>query len=83
MFLLFFSYMLINEFKIAFDFDNFDSDLMNIKLLKLRRDGGCIWVIEFNDSFQIIETVEIGELKEFASASVAELNRIFPKKLEV
>src|SRR3954452_9379732 len=79
--LQFLSAILVNEFKIALDFDNLDSDLLNIKNHYNKDDGSCFWVVERKDDSQIIGTVAIRKLKEFASASAtAELKRMFLSK---
>ncbi len=41
--------MLVNEFNITLDFDNLDSDLLDVKNHYNKEDGGCFWVVERND----------------------------------
>jgi GNAT superfamily N-acetyltransferase len=77
--LKFVSHMLANEFKIIIDYDNLDSDLLDIKKHYNRDDGGCFWVVERKNDSQILGTVAIRKLNEFASAT-AELKRMFLSK---
>jgi hypothetical protein len=41
--------MLVNEFNITLDFDNLDSDLLDVKNHYNKEDCGCFWVVERND----------------------------------
>ncbi len=66
-------HILVNEFNITLDFDNLDSDLLDIKNHYNKNDSGCFWVVERKNDSQIIGTVAIRNLKEFASAASAEL----------
>ena len=76
--------ILVNEFNITLDFENLDSDLLNIKQYYNKDDGsGCFWVVECKDDSQIIGTIAIRKLKEskFADANnFAELKRMFLSK---
>jgi flavin-dependent dehydrogenase len=75
----FVSDMLVNEFNITLDFDNLDSDLLNIKNNYNKDNGGYFWIVELTDNHQIIGTVAIRKLKEFESA-FAESKRMFLSK---
>lgn len=74
-------HILANEFNINLDFDNLDSDLLDIKShYNKDDDSGCFWVVELKDNNQIIGTVAIRKLKEsiFEDANnFAELKRMF------
>ncbi len=58
----FVSELLVNEFRITLDFDNLDSDLLDIKNRYNKNDRGCFWVVEQSDNYQIIGTVAIRKL---------------------
>jgi putative acetyltransferase len=76
----FFSTILTNEFNITLDFDNLDSDLLDIRNHYNKDDGNCFWIVEFNDNSQIIRTVAIRKLKESVftdTDNCAELKRMF------
>jgi RimJ/RimL family protein N-acetyltransferase len=68
--------MLINEFKIALDFDNLDSDLFNIKNHYNKENGGCFWIVECKDDSQIIGTVAIRRIKDTSSDETNKLNPV-------
>jgi putative acetyltransferase len=80
--------MLINEFKIALDFYNLDSDLLDIKNHYNKDDGGCFWVVECKDDSHIIGTVAIRKVKETFlddtnnanHVDICELKRMFLSK---
>jgi len=80
--------VLINEFKIALDFDNLDSDLMDIKNHYNKDDGGCFWIVECKDNSKIIGTVAIRKVKETFlddtnnddPVNICELKRMFLSK---
>ena len=75
--------LLANEFNIKLDFDNLDSDLLDIKNHYNKDEGGCFWIVELEDNNQIIGTVAIRKLKEpiFADTNnYAELKRMFLAK---
>ncbi|MDQ6722931.1 MAG: GNAT family N-acetyltransferase [Thermoproteota archaeon] len=74
----FISDIVVNEFKITLDFDNLDSDLLHIKQYYDKDNGGCFWVVEQIDNYQIIGTVAIRKLIQFTST--AELKRMFLSK---
>jgi RimJ/RimL family protein N-acetyltransferase len=79
----FLSDILANEFNITLDFDNLDSDLLNIRHHYNRDDGGCFWIVKLKDNSQIIGTVAMRKLKEskFVDANnFAELKRMFLSK---
>ncbi len=71
----FISDMIVDEFNITLDFDNLDSDLLNIMLHYNKDNGGCFWIVERIDNYQIIGTVGIRKLKQFVST--AEIKRMF------
>ncbi len=81
---LYFLYkILTNEFDITLDFDNLDSDLLNIGNHYGRDEEGCFWVVELKDNSQIIGTAAIRKLKESVFADTnnyAELKRMFLSK---
>jgi len=80
--------ILVNEFKIALDFDNLDSDLMDIKNHYNKDDGGCFWIVEWEDNSKIIGTVAIRKVKEISlgdtnndnPVNICELKRMFLSK---
>jgi putative acetyltransferase len=80
--------VLINEYNIILDFDNQDSDLLDIKNHYNKDKGGCFWVVECKDDFQIIGTVAIRQIKETFlgynnnanSVDICELKRMFLSK---
>lgn len=81
----FISDMLVNEFGIALGFHDQDSDLLHIKQHYNKNDGGCFWVIERIDNYQIIGTVAIRKLNQFpitptVTAAACELKRMFLSK---
>ena len=83
----FLSGILANEFNIILDFQNQDSDLLDINNHYNKDDGGCFWVVEKIDNNQIIGTVAIRKLKNYTSATtndnndtIAELKRMFLSK---
>jgi len=77
----FISDILVKEFNITLEFNNLDSDLLDIKNHYNKDDDGCFWIVELKDNSQIIGTVAIRKLKEFASTSAtAELKRMFLAK---
>ena len=86
--LQFLSDILVNEFKIALDFDNLDSDLMDIKNHYNKDDGGCFWIVECKDNSKIIGTVAIRKVKETFldytnndnPVNICELKRMFLSK---
>ncbi len=45
--------ILVNEFNIALDFNNLDSDLMDINNRYNKDEGGCFWVVERKNDGQI------------------------------
>ena len=75
--LKFISDILVNEINIALDFDNLDSDLLDIKNHYNKINGGCFWVVECKNDYPIIGTVAIRKLNESSSA---ELKRVFLAK---
>ena len=88
----FISDMIVNEFNITLDFNNLDSDLLYIKQ-HYKDNGGCFWIVERIDNYQIIGTVAIRKLEQListtatttdendvdnaAAANAAELKRMF------
>ena len=84
----FISDMIVNEFDITLDFDNLDSDLLHINQ-HYKANGGCFWIVERIDNYQIIGTVAIRKLEQLVSttttiddddidnAAAAELKRMF------
>ena len=84
--------MIVNEFNITLDFNNLDSDLLHIKQ-HYKDNGGCFWIVERIDNYQIIGTVAIRKLEQListtatntdetmllmlAAANAAELKRMF------
>ncbi|HEY6534461.1 MAG TPA: GNAT family N-acetyltransferase [Candidatus Nitrosocosmicus sp.] len=72
--------ILINEVDITLDFDNLDSDLLDIKNHYSKNDGGCFWIVEHKNDSHIIGTVAIRNLKDLVSISSAELKRMFLAK---
>jgi RimJ/RimL family protein N-acetyltransferase len=86
--LQFLSAILVNEFKIALDFDNLDSDLRDIKKHYNKDDGGCFWIVECKDNSKIIGTVAIRKVKETFldgnnndnPVNICELKRMFLSK---
>lgn len=86
--LQFLSAILVNEFKIALDFDNLDSDLMDIKNHYNKDNGGCFWIVECKDNSKIIGTVAIRKVKEtflndtnnYNPVNICELKRMFLSK---
>jgi hypothetical protein len=88
----FISDMIVNEFNITLDFNNLDSDLVYIKQ-HYKDNGGCFWIVERIDNYQIIGTVAIRKLEQListtdendvdyaAAANAVELEIIFIKTL--
>jgi len=76
----FISDILVNEVNIKLDFDNLDSDLLDIKNHYSKNNGGCFWIVEHKKDSQIIGTVAIRNLKDLAHISSAELKRVFLSK---
>ena len=79
----FLSNILTNEFNIALDFDNQDSDLLDIENHYCKDEGGCFWIVELKGKSQIIGTVAIRKLKESVftdTSNFAELKRMFLSK---
>jgi hypothetical protein len=77
------SNILTNEFNITLDFDNLDSDLLDVVNHYCKDDGECFWIVELNENSQIIGTVAIRKLKESVFADTnncAELKRMFLSK---
>jgi GNAT superfamily N-acetyltransferase len=85
----FISDMIVNEFNITLDFDKLDSDLIHLKQ-HYKDNGGCFWIVERIDNYQIIGTVAIRNLAQLvsttttttddddvANAPAAELKRMF------
>ena len=75
--------ILVNEFNISLDFNNLDSDLLDIRNHYNKDDGECFWIVELKNNSQIIGTVELRKLKEskFSDTSdFAELKRMFLSK---
>jgi putative acetyltransferase len=86
----FISDIIVNEFNITLDFNNLDSDLLHIKH-HYKDNGGCFWIVERIDNYQIIGTVAIRKLEQLvsttantidgdddvANAAAAELKRMF------
>jgi putative acetyltransferase len=84
----FISDMIVNEFNITLDFNNLDSDLVYIKQ-HYKDNGGCFWIVERIDNYQIIGTVAIRKLEQListtdendvdyaAAANAVELKRLF------
>jgi putative acetyltransferase len=84
----FISDMIVNEFNITLDFDNLDSDLLHINQ-HYKDNGGCFWIVERIDNYQMIGTVAIRKLEQLvstttddddvdnAAAAAAELKRMF------
>ena len=64
----FISDMIVNEFDITLDFDNLDSDLLYIKH-HYKDNGGCFWIVERIDNYQIIGTVAIRKLEQLVSTT--------------
>jgi putative acetyltransferase len=63
----------IKEFKLNFDLDGLDSDLLNIEHYYFK-NGGCFWVVE-NITKEIIGTTGIRKLNQFTST--CELSRMY------
>ena len=79
----FLSNILTNEFNIALDFDNQDSDLLDIENHYCRDEDCCFWIVELKGTSQIIGTVAIRMLKESVftdTSNFAELKRMFLAK---
>jgi len=75
--------ILVNEFNISLDFNNLDSDLLDIRNHYNKDDGECFWIVELKNNSQIIGTVALRKLKEskFSDTSdFAELKRMFLSK---
>jgi GNAT superfamily N-acetyltransferase len=81
----FISDMIVNEFNITLDFDNLDLDLLHINQ-HYKANGGCFWIVERIDNYQIIGTVAIRKLEQLVSTitddgdvdnAAAELKRMF------
>jgi putative acetyltransferase len=64
----FISDMIVNEFNITLDFNNLDSDLLYIKQ-HYKDNGGCFWIVELIDNYQIIGTVAIKKLEQLISTT--------------
>ncbi|HEY0579734.1 MAG TPA: GNAT family N-acetyltransferase [Candidatus Nitrosocosmicus sp.] len=64
----FISDMIVNEFDITLDFDNLDSDLLQINQ-HYKDNGGCFWIVERIDNYQIIGTVAIRKLEQLVSTT--------------
>jgi putative acetyltransferase len=64
----FISDMIVNEFNISLDFNNLDSDLLHIKQ-HYKDNGGCFWIVERIDNYQIIGTVAIRKLEQLISTT--------------
>lgn len=75
--------ILVNEFNISLDFNNLDSDLLDIRNHYNKDDGECFWIVELKNNSQIIGTVALRKLKEskFSDTSdFAESKRMFLSK---
>jgi GNAT superfamily N-acetyltransferase len=75
--------LLVNEFNIKLDFDDLDSDLLDIGNHYCRDEDGCFWIVELKDNNQIIGTFAIRRLKESVytdTNNYAELKRMFLAK---
>ena len=65
----FISDMIVNEFNITLNFNNLDSDLLHIKQ-HYKDNGGCFWIVERIDNYQIIGTVAIRKLEQSISTTI-------------
>jgi GNAT superfamily N-acetyltransferase len=77
------SNIIVNEFKFKLEFDNLDSDLLDIEEHYGKSNGGCFWIAEILDNnarsnIKIIATTAIRRLKQFEST--CELKRMYVLK---
>jgi putative acetyltransferase len=70
--------IIVDEFKFKLDFNYLDSDLLCIEKHYNNSDGGCFWVAQETRHEQIVGTIGIRNLKQYAST--CELKRMYVVK---
>jgi putative acetyltransferase len=70
--------IIVDEFKFKLDFNYLDSDLLCIEKHYNKSDGGCFWVAQETRHEQIVGTIGIRNLKQYALT--CELKRMYVAK---